>query len=81
MTEETKTLFIELVEDACNWSGMPLWDGNVAGGKKRRGNLTNLKLMGLVKTQQYEGNTWVTFTEAGDSLAADMGYDKPGDCR
>ena len=77
MTQETEALFTELVNDACNWAGMPLWDGNVSGGAKRRGNLTNLKVLGLVKTHTDEGLTWVTFTAAGDKLAEDMGLEAP----
>ena len=77
MTEETEKLFTELVNDAANWSGMPLWDGNVSGGKERRGNLTNLKRLGLVKPQTDEGCTWVCFTAAGNKLAAEMDLDAP----
>ena len=79
MTEETEKLFVELVADAWNWAGMPLWDGNVAGSKERRGNLTNLKRMGLVKTEKRDGLTWVIFTAEADKLAVAMGYDMPTD--
>jgi len=62
------SLFLALANDADNWSGTPLWDGN----KREAGNLTDLKKKGLLKTDQDEDNKkcfWVFFTESGKELA------------
>jgi len=68
LTESTLALFTDLVEDADNWSGTPLFQG----GKRERGNLTDLKKHGLVITQTEDGCTWVFFTEAGKAFAAEQ---------
>ncbi len=73
LTEASRDLFIALVKDAGNWSGMPLWGGNVGGSKEDRGNLTDLKRKGLVRTQHDEGNEWVTFTDLGREFASSLG--------
>lgn len=77
MTPATLELFTDLVLDADNWSGVPLWGGNVGGGKQLRGNLTDLKKRGLVVTDaEREGGQmleWVYFTPAGKALADELG--------
>jgi len=70
MTPNTEKLFKELAEDAANWSGTPLLDITAA----QRGNLTDLKKLGLVTTWRDEGCDWVDFTDAGKALAAEMGF-------
>jgi hypothetical protein len=71
LTAKSLKLFIELAEDAPNWNGQPMFDGT----KEERGNLTQLKKAGLVKTMLDEGCVWVTFTDAGEALAAKHGLE------
>lgn len=71
LTESTKNLFVELVKDAPNWSGTPLFQGT----KSQQGNLTDLKKNGLITTQQDSDNSrcfWVYFTDAGKKYAIDL---------
>lgn len=75
ITETSKALFIALVEDAGNWSGTPLVDGNVQLGKEGRGNLTQLKKAGLVSTFAWDGDMWVQFEDAGKAYARELGLD------
>ena len=71
LTPTSAQLFIALAKDAGNWSDMPLLhDGNVDTNLATRGNITDLKVKGLIKTTRDEGCTWVLFTEAGSALAA-----------
>ena len=80
MTEATKTLFIELVNDAGEWDGRPLIGGNVTLTKEQRGNLTNMKRLDLITTHFCEGCTWVTFTDKGRHAAfALCGFDPDPD--
>ena len=71
MTPATKALFVTFAEDADNWSGTPLLDITAA----ERGNLSDLKKRGLVKTMRDEGCDWVIFTEAGVAFGAELGYE------
>lgn len=73
LTETSKTLFKDLAEDAGNWNGVPLLGGNVGMSKELRGNVTDLKKAGLIRTQAEEGNVWVFFTEAGIEYAKTLG--------
>jgi hypothetical protein len=71
LTPATKALFVELVKDAPNWGGTPLFQGT----KAQQGNLTDLKTKGLVETEQDEDNRlcfWVYFTDEGKKLAVDL---------
>lgn len=65
ITLQSAQVFFNYLEDAPNWSGAPLVGGNVGGSKEERGNLTQLKMVGLIKTQVDEGHTWVYFTPLG----------------
>ena len=67
LTEASLSLFLQLANDADNWSGQPLFEG----GEIEKGNLTDLKKKGLIGTDRDEGCTWVYFTEQGASLAFD----------
>jgi hypothetical protein len=73
ITSQSLAVFLAYAKDACNWSGMPLVGGNVGGSKEERGNLTQLKQAGLIKTQNDEGCTWMIFTDEGKALAAEHG--------
>jgi hypothetical protein len=68
MTPATAKLFKELCEDACNWAGFPMIDVNAS----TRGNLTDLKKMGLITTFKDDGILWADFTEAGKAKAKEM---------
>lgn len=74
MTKITPTslvLFLAYAKDAANWGGTPLIGGNVGGTKEDRGNLTQLKRAGLIRTFRSDGLDWVEFTDAGIALAAE----------
>ncbi len=73
ITEKSLDVFIAYAKDAGNWSGMPLVGGNGGGSKEERGNLTQLKRAGFIKTQEEEGDVWIIFTAAGRELAAKLG--------
>lgn len=73
ITDTSLTVFLTYARDAGNWGGTPLVGGNVGGGAAENGNLTQLKKAGLIETFDYEGDTWVEFTEAGEALAAEHG--------
>ena len=73
ITEASKQLFIDLANDAGNWSGSPMLDGNVQIGQEGKGNLTQLKRAKLLRTVRDEGETWVIFTEAGQAYAKELG--------
>lgn len=75
LTPNSLALFTAYAKDAGNWSGTPLVGGNVRGSQELRGNLTQVKRAGLVETFRDEGNTWLTFTDAGIVFAASLGID------
>jgi hypothetical protein len=75
LTTNSLNLFLDFARDAGNWSGTPLVGGNVGGSKEQRGNITQLKQAGLIKTFKDAGETWVTFTPAGIALAAEHGVE------
>lgn len=76
ISERSLKLFLDLARDAGNWSGMPLFGGNVGRASSDKGNLTDLKIKGLVYTHDHEGdgrNIYVCFTDAGKRFAAEHG--------
>lgn len=73
ITQTSLNIFLAYAADACNWSGCPMVGGNVGGSKEERGNLTQLKQAGLIRTQYDEGCTWIYFTEEGKALALEHG--------
>lgn len=78
LSPKSEALFRDLIKDADNWSGTPLFGGNVGGDKKSAGNLTDLKKKELLTTCQDEENKncqWVHFTDKGLDLAKEMGLD------
>lgn len=72
-----KELFIKYANDAGNWSGTPLFNGNVnlLGEKEDRGLLTHIKKAGLVTTFVSDGATWIEFTIKGIDYAHKNGID------
>lgn len=65
LTAASQSLFISLASDAGNWGGQPLIDISTS----QRGNLTDLKKNGLLKTFRSEGCDFANFTDAGKELA------------
>ena len=68
-------LFLDYAGDAGNWNGSPLVSGNVGRTVEDKGNLTDLKKLGLVYTQAEGRDVWLSFTPAGVALAAQYGID------
>jgi hypothetical protein len=75
LTVKSTALFIDLVKDAGNWNGNPLWGGNVGGSREDRGNLTDIKKAGLVTTDMDDGCIWIFFTDLGKKFAKGLGYE------
>ena len=84
ITEGSKRLFIELAEDAGNWSGTPLFGGNVGGDQISKGHLTPLKKLGLVTTfvdtddpsgSRFRRHAWVIFTDLGVRYSEELGIE------
>lgn len=76
ITQTSLELFLAYAKDACNWSGQPLIGGNVGGTKEERGNITQLKVAGLIKTHQEDRQTsFIEFTSMGIALAASHGIE------
>jgi hypothetical protein len=76
LTPASLALFLAYANDAGNWSGTPLVGGNVGDKPADKGNLTDLKKAGLVKTFQDDDNrklSWLEFTPAGVALAREHG--------
>jgi hypothetical protein len=75
ITDRSLQLFLDYARDAGNWSGTPLIGGNVGGSTQDRGNLTQLKIAGLITTFEYDGEHWVKFTAAGVAFASEHGVE------
>jgi hypothetical protein len=68
ITEKSHQVFMAYAIDAGNWGGNPLVGGNVGGTLEERGNLTQLKMAGLITTWVDDG-VWIEFTAAGKQYA------------
>jgi hypothetical protein len=77
LSNEAQQLFIDLISDAGNWGGSPLFGGNVGGDQQSKGYLTKLKKAGLLTTCTDDG-IWVYFTAAGIEYAQSLGLDTKG---
>lgn len=75
ITGKSLELFLAYAWDAANWSGTPPVGHNVGGSKADRGNLTQLKKVGLITTELSDGDTWIHFTEKGHQLANSYGIE------
>lgn len=73
ITKQSKSLFIEYWKDAANWSGTPAIGHNVESSKENNGNLTQLKVAGLITTWNDDGSTWLRFTNAGKEYGKSIG--------
>jgi hypothetical protein len=72
LTKDSLALLIALVKDAPNWGGTPMigYGANVVTSSRERGNLTDLKVKGLITTFNDYGDTFVSITEMGRAVAA-----------
>jgi hypothetical protein len=75
LTAASQELFVAFANDSANWGGMVPTDSFGGLTKAQTGNLTDLKVKSLIETQDYDGATWVTFTEAGAAYAASLGIE------
>lgn len=73
LTPASAELLRALANDACEWGGSPCYGANVGGSAADRGNLTDLKRRGLLRTIREGRTEWVEFTEEGRAMAATMG--------
>jgi hypothetical protein len=74
MTDETAKLFRSIVEDLPNWTGTTPCFNHLNAA--RRGNLTDLKKLGLVTTFRSDGDDWIELTPAGEDRARELGLEK-----
>lgn len=70
LTEASQQLFDLIIEDAPNWSGTPLLGGNFDTDEHTNGNLTDLKVKGLITTfeESEPGRpalVWIDVTDLG----------------
>lgn len=75
ITERSKEVFIAYAKDATNWSGIAPVGINVNSSKEDCGNLTQLKVTGLIRTFEEQGETWIHFTDKGKAYAKELGVD------
>ena len=80
LTPATLATFSLYADDSANWSGCP-WvsAGNVKCTLAMRGNLSDLVKKDLIEMTDNEGrgradDMYLTFTEAGESLAERLGF-------
>ena len=83
LTPKSLEFFTEYAKDAGNWSGSPLFNGNVVVTSERadRGYLTRCKTAGLMTSvcEEHPDSsnrsllTWVYFTDLGKALALHLG--------
>lgn len=91
LTNNELTLLKELLNDAADWSGSPLWNQDDSKTKSDNAILGSLVKKGLVTTQEDEVTSmnmtrkgrfkshkvqYVSFTETGLQYAATLGYTK-----
>ena len=69
------SLFRLYWQDAGNWSGTPMLNGNVSllGSKEDRGLITHLKMAGLITTFSDEGCSFLSFTDKGKKFGESIG--------
>ena len=83
ITDTSLAVLLAYADDAGNWSGTPLVgaDGNVCASpedaRAERGNLTQLKKAGLIRTSVEGRCTFITFTPSGADLVEANGRCRP----
>lgn len=75
LTAASHETFAAYAKDAGNWNGMPLVGGNVEATAEARGNLTDLKRKGLIRTFSDDGDVFIIFTPQGYEYAAAHGIE------
>ena len=63
ITSKSQELFVAYWKDAGNWSGTPAVGHNVKSSQENNGNLTQLKIAGLISTWTDERITEAMFRE------------------
>lgn len=71
ITGQSLEVFLIYARQAAHGSGTPL----VSGSQEERGNLTQLKRAGLIKTFKHDGETFIEFTDEGVQLASEHGVE------
>ena len=77
ITQASRELFVAYYNDAPNWNGTPAIGHNVSSTQQSNGNLTQLKISGLITTWVDENVSWLRFTDAGLNYAKLLGLNPP----
>lgn len=77
ITPRSLEIFLAYAREALNWDSEVPWNGHGQSTKADTGNLTQLKIAGLVTTRVDDtvGDVWLEFTDAGIALAAEHGIE------
>jgi hypothetical protein len=76
LTAASLEVFTMYADDSENWDGNPWVSvGNVRLTKAQVGNLSDLVQKGLVEIENYDVNTYIVFTDAGEALAESLEID------
>lgn len=73
LTDASLKLFLFYAEDAGNWAGTPYLNGNRTFTKEDRGNLTQLKKAGLLRTSGPGNSAFIIFNDSARALAREHG--------
>lgn len=75
LSDGARQLLLDLAADAPNWSGTPLFGGNVGGSHVSKGHLTKLKRAGLLVTETDPDDpslVFVHFTKKGLAVIEEL---------
>ena len=76
LTPASLEVFTMYADDSENWDGNPWVSvGNVRLTKAQVGNLSDLVQKGLVEIENYDVDTYIVFTDAGEALAESLEID------
>lgn len=74
LTPASLEVFTMYANDSANWDGNPWVSvGNVRLTKAQVGNLSDLVQKGLIEIEDYDTDTYIVFTDAGEELAESFG--------
>ena len=74
LTPASLEVFTMYANDSVNWDGNPWVSvGNVRLTKAQVGNLSDLVQKGLIEIENYDVDTYIVFTDAGEELAESLG--------